>query len=369
MVIDAMDHIEFYVEDADQVASHLCDAFGFRILGRGGPETGLDGCRSILLSQGGITILVTSALRPDHPAADYVWRHGDGVAVIAMTTSDADAAFAEAVERGAVPVAPPVTVGRGADRVTFAAVTAFGDVAYRFVSRQARETWETWDGSFAPGMIAQTSPGAGRRQPDSGGLLTAVDHIAVCVPAGELAGTVRRHQEVFGFTGTFEERIAVGSQAMDSKVMQSPSGKVTLTIIEPDDTREPGQIDGFVRSHGGAGVQHVAFRTDDIAAAIRALSGHGIRFLSTPPSYYDSLTARLGPLGVPVETLRELSILADRDKWGAMFQIFTESRHPRRTLFYELIDRRGARTFGSNNIKALYEAVERQRAADQALRR
>jgi 4-hydroxymandelate synthase len=357
MIIEAIDHIEFYVENADQTASHLCDAFGFRIQGRGGPETGLDGCRSILLSQGDITILVTSALHGDHPAADYVWRHGDGVAVIAVTTSDAHTAFAEAVEHGAVPVASPVVRGHCAARVTFATVNAFGDVAYRFVAREATGA------PFAPGVIAQTSP-----TPASGGPLTAVDHIAVCVPAGELAGTVRRHQEVFGFAETFQERIVVGSQAMDSKVMQSPSGKVTLTIIEPDDTREPGQIDEFVRSHGGAGVQHVAFRTDDITAAIPAIAGRGVRFLSTPPSYYDTLTARLGSLGVPVGTLRELNILADQDNWGAMLQIFTESRHPRRTLFYELIERRGARTFGSNNIKALYEAVERQRAADQALR-
>jgi 4-hydroxymandelate synthase len=186
------------------------------------------------------------------------------------------------------------------------------------------------------------------------------------VPAGELNKTVRHYQEVFGFKQIFEERIIVGSQAMDSKVVQSRSGKVTFTIIEPDITCDPGQIDMFVESHGGAGIQHVAFLTDDITAAVGTIAERGVRFLNTPPSYYDALTARLGPIGVPMDALRELNILADRDHWGVMLQIFTESWHPRRTLFYELIDRRGARTFGSNNIQALYEAVEREQTTNQA---
>ena len=200
-----------------------------------------------------------------------------------------------------------------------------------------------------------------------GGLLQTVDHIAVCVPAGELVPTVRRYQTVFGFSETFEERILVGSQAMDSKVVQNPRGTVTLTLLEPDTTRDPGQIDEFIEAHGGAGVQHVAFLTEDITTAVPAISGRGVPFLSTPPSYYDVLTERLGELDVPVAVLRELSVLADRDRWGLLLQIFSRSQHPRRTLFYELIERRGARSFGSNNIKALYEALERQHAADQAL--
>ncbi len=299
---------------------------------------------------------MTSALSEDHQAADYVRRHGDGVAVIAVAVPDARAAFAEAVERGAAPLAPPEVLERDGARVTFASVSGFGDVAHRFVARQPA------DGPFAPGVITEATPASA-----ASGLLNEVDHIAVCLPAGELARTTRRYQEVFGFAEIFEERIIVGNQAMDSKVVQSPSGKVTLTIIEPDTTRDPGQIEEFVRAHGGAGVQHIAFLCADITAAVRAIASRGVRFLPTPASYYEILTARLGPVGIPLQDLRELNILADRDRWGVMLQIFTESRHPRRTLFYELIDRRGARTFGSNNIKALYEAVERQRAADRAL--
>jgi 4-hydroxymandelate synthase len=348
MDVQRIDHLEFYVDDAAQAAGHLCSSFGFRIHGRGGPETGMRDCQTILLSQREIRILITSALNERHPAAEYVRRHGDGVAVIGLAVENAAEAFAEAVARGAAPIAPPATTERDGARATFASVSGFGDVAHKFVDRQYAH------GLFAPGMISEAVP------PDRGGLLMEVDHLAVCLPAGHLADTVRRYEEIFGFAETFTERIIVGSQAMDSKVVQSPSQQVTLTLIEPDITRSPGQIDQFLAAHDGAGVQHIAFLTEDIATAVRTISDSGIRFLSTPPTYYDALTARLGPVGIPVETLRDLNVLADRDNWGVLLQIFTESRHPRSTFFYELIDRHGARTFGSRNIHALYEAVERQ---------
>jgi len=354
MDILAIDHLEFYVEDVAEVTASLCESFGFQVHGVGGPETGVPDCRSILLRQREISIVLTSALTARHPAANYVRRHGDGVAVIAMTVADVHRACDEAVQRGAALIAPP-TVLKGADgRVTSASVTGFGDVVHRFVARDSSTA------QFAPGLIKETVPA-----PHPGGLLKSIDHIAVCVPAGELTRTVHRYREAFGFSETFEERIVVGSQAMNSKVVQSPSRAMTFTIIEPDTNCVPGQIDEFLGSHGGAGVQHVAFLTEDIGLAVRTISATGVTFLATPSSYYDVLASRIGQVGAPVEQLRELSILVDRDKWGVMLQIFTESRHPRRTLFYELIERRGARTFGSNNIRALYEAVERQRAADQ----
>ncbi|MDQ0752998.1 4-hydroxymandelate synthase [Streptomyces africanus] len=353
MEIRSIDHVELFVEDAEKTAGQLCDSFGFTLAGRGGAATGLKGCESVLLRQNDIALLLTTASGADHRAAEYVRLHGDGVAVIGIRVDDAHTAFAEAVARGAVPTAPPEEFGPAGARVTFASVTGFGDVEHRFVSR------ENPQGPFAP-VIEETVPH------EPGGMLKRVDHFAVCVPAGELDETVRHYQEAFGLTQTFEERIVVGSQAMDSKVVQNESETVTFTIIEPDATRDPGQIDAFVASHGGAGVQHVAFLTDDIAVAVRACGERGVRFLTTPPSYYEMLPARLGRIGVPVEELSALHILADRDPSGVMLQIFTESTHPRRTLFWELIDRRGAHTFGSNNIHALYEAVERQQAAETA---
>ncbi|MGC5562281.1 4-hydroxyphenylpyruvate dioxygenase [Streptomyces sp. FR-108] len=352
MEIQSIDHIELFVEDAEGTAVGLRDHFGFAVAGRGGARTGLPGCRSVLLRQADITLLVTSATSPAHRAAEYVRRHGDGVGVIALRVDDAQAAFAETVGRGAVPVAPPETFGSGGDRVAFASVTAFGDVEHRFVSRGRP------GGPFTP-LIEET--GCDRL---GEGLFTEVDHFAVCVPAGTLEETVRRYEEIFGLRQIFEERIAVGAQAMYSKVVQSRSERLTLTLLEPDVSRAPGQIDRFVEAHDGAGVQHVAFLTDDILTAVSKCAERGVRFLATPRSYYEMLTPRLGPIGVPTEALRELNILADRDHSGVMLQIFTESRHRRGTFFYELIDRRGARTFGSSNIHALYEAVERQRASD-----
>jgi 4-hydroxymandelate synthase len=351
MEIRTIDHLELYVDDADKAAEELCDAYGFAVHGRGGPDTGLPDCQSVLLRQNDIALVVTSALRPTHRAAEYVRRHGHGVAVVGLGVDDARTAYDEAMRCGAVSVAAPWTAWSGSGATTFATVRGFGDVEHRFTAR------ETAGGSFLPGLVDEAAV-------PTGGLLQAVDHLAVCLPAGTLESTVRMYTDVFGLDQTFEERIIVGKQAMSSKVVQSRSGGVTFTIIEPDTTRAPGQIDAFIRDNGGAGVQHIAFRTDDIVAGVRDCTRRGVRFLSTPGAYYDVLTGRLGDLGVPVETLRELSILADRDYAGVMMQIFTESRHERRTLFYELIERRGARTFGSSNIKALYEAVERQRTAD-----
>ncbi|MEV6347601.1 4-hydroxyphenylpyruvate dioxygenase [Actinoplanes sp. NPDC051851] len=354
MDIHTIDHLEFYVEDAEKAATELSDLFGFTVCGQGGPDSGLAGRRSVLLRQNAVTLLVTSALDAGHPAADFVREHGAGVAVVGFAVDDAAAAYAEAVRRGAEPVTGPVTHTRDGESATFATVRGFGDVAHRFTSRTGT------GGTFAPGAIEETTgPGA------APGLLHAVDHLAVCLPAGTLDPTIRWYQEVFDFEQTFEERIIVGSQAMKSKVVQSGSRGVTFTIIEPDTSRAPGQIDTFIRDNAGAGVQHVAFLTEDIAAGVRDCTDRGLRFLVTPDEYYAALPDRLGDVGMPVATLQELNVLADRDYGGVMLQIFTESRHERRTLFYELIERHGARTFGSNNIKALYEAVERQQAAER----
>ncbi len=364
MNIQGIDHVEFYVADAERAADELRAAYGFRVDGEGGPHTGLDGQRSVLVRQGDVRVLLTSGLSGDHPASAYVRRHGDGVAVIALATGDAAAAFEEAVARGADPVAKPVVYERGFSRVTFCSVSGFGDVTHRFVQRQGPGE------DFAPGVITRqplsikndhSEPGGGEG-PDGDGLLDVIDHIAACVPAGTLGAVVRAYREIFGFTLIYEERIEVGGQAMDSKVVQSPSGAVTLTLLEPDPAMEPGQIDEFLRSHGGPGVQHIAFRTADITEAVRILEKRGVRFLAAPPAYYEALERRLGSAELPLQELRGLGVLADRDPWGVMFQIFTQSVHPRHTFFFELIERRGALTFGSGNIRALYEAVANEHA-------
>lgn len=347
MNIRTIDHLEFYVEDAEKAATELSDLFGFAVRGYGGPETGLADHRSVLLRQRDITLLVTSPLHAGHPAVDYVREHRAGVSVVGFAVDDAAAAFAEAVRRGARPVAEPTVFEGGGDRVTFASVRGFGDVEHRFTSRIGS------GGTFAPGAIDEIAGGG-----PVPGLLHSIDHLAVCLPAGTLDPTIEWYREVFDFEQTFEERIVVGRQAMNSKVVQSLSGLVTLTVIEPDTTRDPGQIDGFLKNHGSAGVQHIAFATDDIVRSVAAMRSAGVEFLDTPDAYYSRLRERLALSRYSAEELGRLRILADEDHAGQLFQIFTRSPHPRRTLFFEVIERAGATTFGSGNIRALYEAVE-----------
>lgn len=324
MNVMAVDHLEIYVSDLASTTAYLCGGFGFRRCGHGGPETGLAGQRSLLLEQDRIRLLLTEGLAPDHPAARYVDRHGDGVAWLVMRTDD-----------------PAV-----GDR----ALPGLGSLAHRLVGPDAA-------GRLPEGIEPLPA------DPRAETLLETIDHLALCVPAGTLDATVQQYHDGFGFRQVYEERVVVGAQAMDSKVVQSSSGHVTLTIVAPDATGAPGQLDQFLRSHDGAGVQHVAFGTSDILTAVTRYGERGVRFLSTPDSYYDSVERRLGEVSRPVSALRAGNVLVDRDHWGEMFQIFTESPFPRRTTFFELIERRGAMTFGSNNIKALYEANERARSA------
>jgi 4-hydroxymandelate synthase len=348
------DHIEMFVGDARQAAHQLCATYGFHVYGHGGPETGLMGQRSVLLGQRDIRILLTSGLSGGHRASRYVAQHGDGVAVIAFGCADVEAAFTEAVAAGATPIQPPQRLEHDGSTVITAEVSGFGDVTHRLVQRV------TADGQFLPGAIDMASAPAG---PTDSDLLHTIDHAAICLQAGELDPTVQYYERVFGFTMIFQEYIEVGEQGMQSKVVQSPSGGVTFTLIQPDISRRAGQIDDFLSWHEGAGVQHIAYSTHDIVTAVRAYSARGVEFAQTPASYYDVLESRLGAVDVPVDQLRPLGILVDRDHWGQMYQIFAKSTHIRRTYFLELIDRHGARTFGTSNIPALYAAKERELAA------
>lgn len=350
MNIQGIDHVEFYVADADEVAAKLCATYGFRVEGQVALPADTVDHRSVLIRQNDIQLLLTEGLTETHPATVYVGRHGDGPATIALSTDDPDGALTEAVAAGAVPLSAtaPLSDVSATSRVR---ITGFGDVAHTFVR----------PGELSTVLISMAEPlAAGDSEPLA--LLDVLDHVAVVVAAGELIPIVHYYENVFGFTQIFEEYIEVGVQAMNSRVVQSPSGGVTFTILEPDTSRMPGQIDDFLKAHDGAGVQHLALRTDDIGTSVRTLQERGVAFLSTPGSYYDELTVRLGHIGLPVDTLRSLNILVDQDNEGELFQIFAQSTHHRRTFFFEVIERRDALTFGSANIKALYQAVERERA-------
>jgi 4-hydroxymandelate synthase len=346
-----VDHVEFYVADISRARDWLVDGYGFAVYGTGVATPAAE-ARSVALGRGDIRLVLTEPLVSDHPGAAYVEKHGDGVAGIAMRVPDAARAFREAVRRGARPVSGPAA----ADGVVTATIMGFGDVTHTFVQRP-----DGSDERVLPGLRPVAEPGAGW---DAG--LVEVDHFAVCLEAGQLDPTVDFYVHVLGFDMTFTERIVVGAQAMNSKVVRSGSGAVTLTLIEPDLTRDAGQIDEFVKNHGGAGVQHIAFTARDITAAVGAIAARGVEFLSTPSTYYELLRERLELSRHSVEDLRELNVLADEDHYGQLFQIFARSVHPRKTIFLEIIERVGARTFGSGNIKSLYEAVELQRNKDAA---
>ncbi|MEU3773185.1 4-hydroxyphenylpyruvate dioxygenase [Streptomyces sp. NPDC032472] len=344
-------HVESYVADLASAAAEMTGRFGFRAVARAASAD----AESLLLRQGRISLVLTQAVSPHHPGAAYVLAHGDGVADIALSVPDVTAVFDEAVSRGAVPLAVP---RRDPDGRTRAVVAGFGDVVHTLV--------EPDPAGLPPGFTPLPDAAA----PDADGeLLEELDHFAVCLPAGELARTVEFYTRVLGFRMIFQELIRVGAQAMDSKVVQSASGEVTLTLIEPDTSREPGQIDRFLAEHGGAGVQHIAFASQDVVRAVGALRERGVEFLSVPDAYYTMLADRLDLARHSTQELQRISVLVDEDHDGQLFQIFTRSTHPRRTLFHEVIERFGARTFGNGNIKALYEAVEAERlGAGEVLR-
>ncbi|MGP3925044.1 4-hydroxyphenylpyruvate dioxygenase [Streptomyces sp. 8N616] len=352
----AIDYIELYVENLESAAFQWVDRYAFTVVGSGGSAEH----RSLALRHGEITLVLTEATSDHHPASAYVLTHGDGVADIALRTADVRAAFEAAVANGARIHRQPTRHAGDGPAVT-AAVQGFGDVVHTLVQR-APDAGPGLPVGFVPAL-----PAAGPPSADVG--LLDIDHIAVCLNTGDLGPAVAYYQHALGFRDVFAEHIVVGAQAMNSKVVQGGAGTVTLTLIEPDSTALPGQIDEFLKSHQGAGVQHLAFSSQDAVRSVRVLAGRGVTFLTTPDAYYDLLGERIDLSPQRLDDLRATGVLADEDHDGQLFQIFTASNHPRHTLFFEVIERQGAQTFGSANIKALYEAVELERTGQREFRR
>ena len=338
-----LDHVGFYVSDLTATRRWWTESFGFSVYARGDGAVGLGSNQ--------IHLVLTEPAEGD-PGYGYLARHGDGVHDIAMRTANAAAAYEEAVARGATPVTPPTRRG---DLVT-ATIRGTGDVAHTFVER-------------AGGLDERALPGL-RPVPASTGPTTyrlgEVDHFAVCVEYGQIDATVEFYQNVLDFDLIFVEHLEIGNQAMTTKVVQSRSGSVTFTLIEPDLRRERGHIQEFLDDHDGAGVQHIAFTTDNIVEAVEAVGDNGVEFLTTPDMYYRLLPERVELARYSVDELQEFNVLVDEDHDGQLYQIFTKSVHPRNTIFMELIERLGASTFGSGNIASLYEAVELERQREAA---
>lgn len=337
-------HIEFWVEDARAVADCYQRVFGFDAIAEAGPETGIAGHRSIVLAQGKATFVVTSSIDGCGPVAEFTQQHGDGVRDIAFAVDDATRAFDEAVALGAAPigasaVAGLITAGR--------AIRGFGDVVHSFVeSRQLPDF-------FRP------LPATSRARSEVG--IQAIDHIAVCLPAGELDTVAEFYKRVLGFEDGHAEYVETELSGMNARVVQR--GPIRFPLQEPLAQNPSGPIAEFLTLNNGAGVYHVGLLTDDICRTLRGLQGK-VKALDVPDTYYDQLPHRVASLDVPMADLHELKVLVDPGPSGILLQTFTRSLHPRQTFFIEVIQRKGAVTgFGSGNIRALFDAVEADRIA------
>ena len=344
-----LDHVEFYVEDIDATVDDLVAKYAFRIAGTSSTNT--ESHRSIALRQGDIVLLLTQGLTEDSPVSTWVRTHGDGVADIWLRTPAVRTAFAQAVANGAEPTLEPTE----RDGVLVAGFGAFGDVRHGLVERPD----DAAPGQLPPGIVPTEESGS-----QAPAEFTVLDHFAYLVGAGELRNAVKFYESVLGFSVVFEDVTMVGGQGMNSQVVRNAAGDVTFTMVES--AAEPGQsldfIAEFVQNHRGPGVEHIAFACADIVTAVEELRARGVGFLDTPDTYYDLLSDRIGAVARhELEQLRELGILADRDHGGELFQIFTHSTHPRKTFFFEVIERVGAETFGKGNVKALFEARKAER--------
>jgi 4-hydroxyphenylpyruvate dioxygenase len=347
--LKGFDYIEFYVGNAFQAAYFYRAALGFKMTARAGLETGVRDRSSILLEQHNIRLLLTSAQGPDNQIAQHVSIHGDSVKDIAFLVNDIEKVFNQLVANGAKPVAEPSRFQDDYGCVYKATVAAYGDTVHTLVQRDA------YNGPFLQGYQAVTD-----RESKSKIGLQAVDHIAIGAEAGMLHELVEFYCDVFGFHQSHEENVVSEYSAMNSKVVQNSTGRIKFPIVEPVIGRGRSQIQEYLSYHYGPGVQHIAFLADDIVTSVRALQDNYIEFLRTPDTYYDVLRDRVGKIDIDQKAIRELGILVDRDEWGYLLQTFTKPLHSRPTIFLEIIQRKAARGFGAGNIKALFEALERE---------
>ena len=353
--IDGIDAIVFHVGNARQAAHWYSTGFGMRCTAYAGPETGLRDRASYVLESGSARFVVEGAVRADSPVAASVARHGDGVVDVALRVPDAERAYQLAVERGARGVTEPRTLDDERGKVVVAAIATYGDTIHSLVERSA------YSGAYLPGYVDRNplvSPPPRR-------WFQAIDHVVGNVELGRMDEWVEFYHRVLGFTNMKEfvgDDIATEYSALMSKVVADGSRRVKFPLNEPAVGKRKSQIDEYLEFYGGPGVQHVALATGDIVDSVAGMGVSGVEFLTTPDTYYDELGEWVGETRVPIETLHDLSILADRDEDGYLLQIFTKPVQDRPTVFFELIERHGSMGFGKGNFKALFEAIEREQA-------
>jgi 4-hydroxyphenylpyruvate dioxygenase len=354
-VIGGIDHVEWWVGNARAFAGLLTSAFGFEEVAYAGPETGRRDRVSHLLQQGRIRFIVTGALGPESPIAEHVRTHGDGVKDICFLVDDAEAAFAAAVARGALPEREPTVDTDELGGIHQAAIHTYGETVHTFLDRSA------YAGPFAPQFGPPVLP-TPAGEPVG---LTRFDHIVGNVELGHLDQWVDYYRDVLGFDLLVhfgDDQISTEYSALMSTVVWNHD-KVVLPINEPAEGRRKSQIEEYLDYYRSPGVQHLALHTPDIVHAVGTMRDRGVRFLDVPPEYYDDARARMAGIDLPWDDLAELGIMVDRDEEGHLLQIFTETICDRPTVFFEIIQREGATGFGAGNFKALFEAIERAQAA------
>jgi 4-hydroxyphenylpyruvate dioxygenase len=352
--INGTDYIEFYVGNAKQSSLYYRAAFGFQLIGYRGPETGVRDRASYLLQQEKIRIVLTTPIHPEGPISDHVRLHGDGVKDLAFWVDDARDAYAKAIERGAESEHGPEVLEDANGEVVIAAIKTYGDTIHSIVERR------NYRGLFLPGFRAVTPEFA---PPPVG--LKYVDHCVGNVELGKMNTWVDFYARVLGFFNllTFDDKdINTEYSALMSKVMSNGNGRIKFPINEPATGKKKSQIQEYLDFYKGPGVQHIAMATDDIIGTVKALRARGVEFNQTPTTYYDNLQARVGTIDEDLATLQELGILVDRDDEGYLLQIFTRLVQDRPSLFFEIIQRKGAKGFGKGNFQALFESIEREQA-------
>jgi 4-hydroxyphenylpyruvate dioxygenase len=349
------DYVELWVGNAKQSAYFYEHAMGFARTAYAGPETGVRDRASYVLEQGDIRLVVTTALREDHEITKHHARHGDGVRDIALTVPDATEAYRQAVSRGARGVVEPHRVEDEFGSLELAAIGAYGDTIHTFVNRG------DYAGPFKPGYVSRSPNG----QRNAGVGLLNIDHVVGNVELGRMNEWVAFYERVFGMTNILhfgDDQIQTEYSALMSKVMSDGSGKIKFPINEPAEGKRKSQIEEYIEFYNGAGAQHIALASSNIVDTVEQMKERGFVFLDTPDAYYDEAVERVGSIDEDYAVLQQHKILVDRDDDGYLLQIFTKTAQDRPTVFFEVIERHGATTFGEGNFKALFEAIEREQA-------
>jgi 4-hydroxyphenylpyruvate dioxygenase len=353
--INGTDFIEFYVGNAKQASFFYRTAFGFELIAYSGPETGIRDRASYVLKQGKIRLILTTPMHPGNDISTHIEKHGDGVKVLALWVDDAEKSWKETTSRGAKSYQEPTILKDEFGEVKIASIHTYGDTIHTFVERK------NYTGIFMPGYVAMDD---GYKTDDVG--LLYVDHCVGNVELGKMDEWVKFYEDVMGFSLllTFDDQdISTEYSALMSKVVSNGNGYIKFPINEPADGKKAkSQIDEYLEFYHGPGVQHIAVATHDIIATVSALKSRGVQFLRVPDTYYDDLLDRVGVIDEDIAPLRELGILVDRDEEGYLLQLFTKPVEDRPTLFFEIIQRKGATSFGKGNFKALFESIEREQA-------